>query len=157
MESTKIEKLINAWLEGETTLQQEEQLRAYFNGAEVAPQFEAYRPMFVGFAAAALEATDKEVKLPATTNRIKPFWYSIAALLVVAFTVGSIVFSGNGLSKEEQEALAALKQTKEVMLLMSSNLNKGTENVALLDAFSKGKESLKYIDQFNQTTNKFLK
>jgi hypothetical protein len=157
MESTKIENLINRWLEGQTSLEEEQLLREYFVKEQVAPELEMYRPMFRSFSAAAREGTDKEIALPQPGLRIKPFWYSVAALIVVAFTVGSIVTSGNGLSSEEEEALAALKQTKEVMLLMSSNLNKGTENVALLDAFRKGSSSLRHIDQFNETTNKFLK
>jgi len=157
MESTKIEHLINRWLEGQTSLEEEQLLREYFAKEQVAPKLEMYRPMFRSFAAAAHEGTEKEIALPQPGFRIKPFWYSVAALIVVAFTVGSIVTSGSGLSTEEEEALSALKQTKEVMLLMSSNLNKGTENVALLDAFRKGSSSLRHIEQFNETTNKFLK
>jgi hypothetical protein len=42
-------------------------------------------------------------------------------------------------------------------MLLSSNLNKGTENVALLNEFTKGTESIKHINQFTETKNKILK
>lgn len=158
MKSTKIDKLINTWLEGETSLEEERILRDYFCQDHVEPHHEVYKPMFRGFEAASKEVSGVKIELPASGRpAIRPFWYSIAALLVVTFTIATLVRSGSGLSQEEEEALAALKQTKEVMLLMSENLNKGTENVALLDVFRKGTSSLRHIDQFNEATNKFLK
>ena len=157
MESTRIEQLMDAWFEGNTTLEQEALLRDYFTSGEVAPHLEMYVPMFEGFVQAKYEVSHQDVSLPKRNPTIKPFWYSVAAMLVVALTVGSIMFSNSGLSQEEKEALAALEQTKEAMYLLSSSLNKGTENVKLLDEFSKGTASINYINQFTETKNRILK
>lgn len=158
MESTKIDKLLNNWVEGKTSLEEERILRDYFSKDQMEPHLEVYRLIFRGFKVASKETSEVRIELPASGSpAIRPFWYGIAALLVVALSIGSLVGSGSRLSPEEEEALAALKQTREVMLFMSENLNKGTENIALLDAFRKGTSSLRHIDQFNQTTNKFLK
>ncbi len=157
MESTRIERLLDTYFEGNTTLAEEATLRDYFTGREVAEHLAPYAPMFKGFVQAQQEESTSEVKLPQSGFKVKSWWYSIAATILVAVTVGSIVFSNRGLSQEEQEAIAALKQTKEAMMLLSSNLNKGTENVAYLNEFAKGSSTIKHINQFKETTDKILK
>ena len=157
MESTRIEKLMDTWFEGNTTLEQEAILREYFTGSDVAPHLQMYVPMFEGFVQAKEEVSHREVKLPQQRFTIRPMWYSIAAMVVVALTVGSVLFSGSGLSQEEEDALAALQQTREAMYLLSSSLNKGTENVKLLDEFAKGTSSINYINEFTETKNRILK
>lgn len=157
MESTRIEQLMDTWFEGNTTLEQEAILRQYFTGGEVAPHLEMYVPMFEGFVQAKEEVSEIEVTLPQQKFTIRPLWYSIAAMVVVALTVGSILFSGSGLTQEEEEALAALEETREAMYLLSASLNKGTENVKLLDQFAKGTSSINYINEFTESKNKILK
>jgi len=157
MESTRIERLLDAYFEGNTTLAEEATLRDYFTGDEVADHLAPYAPMFNGFVQAQQEVSTSEVILPKSGFKMERWWYSIAATFLVAVTVGSIVFSNRGLSSEEQEALAALKQTREAMMMLSSNLNKGTENVVFLNEFTKGSSTIKHINQFTKTKNKILK
>ncbi|MBT8263624.1 MAG: hypothetical protein KJO05_12425 [Bacteroidia bacterium] len=157
MESARIERLLDAYFEGNTTLAEEGTLRDYFTKGNVAAHLESYTPIFQGFVQAKEEVSVKEVTLPESGFRIKGWWYSIAATFLVAVTVGSIVFSNSGLTDEEQEALAAIKETKEAMMLLSSNLNKGTENVVFLNEFTKGSSNIKYINQFTETKNRILK
>jgi hypothetical protein len=132
-------------------------LRDYFTNGDVAEHLQSLKPMFEGFVQAKEEVLGSEVSLPQSGFTIKPWWYSIAATFLVAITVGSIVFSNSGLSQEEEEALAALKQTREAMMMLSSNLNKGTENVAYLNEFTKGSSTIMHINQFTETKNKILK
>jgi hypothetical protein len=157
MESARIERLLDAYFEGNTTLAEEATLRDYFTNGEVAAHLEPMKPMFEGFVKAKEEVSATEIALPRSGSKINPWWYSIAATFLVAVTVGSIVFSNSGLSKEEEEALAALKQTREAMMMLSSNLNKGTENVAYLNEFTKGTSTIRHIEQFTETKNKILK
>ena len=157
MESAIIDKLLESYFEGNTSLQQEVQLREYFKQEEVAPHLEVYRPMFDAFAAAGDEVSESEVSLPAKTRTIQPVWYSIAAVLLVAVTIGSLMFSNQGLSREEQEALAALKETKKVMLLMSEGLKTGASNINHLDEFNKGTSAIVHINQFTESKNRILK
>lgn len=157
MESARIEKLLDAWFEGNTTLAQETDLRDYFTKGEVAEHLEAYKPIFLGLVIAGSEVSEKEVVLPNAGSSIKPFWYSIAAMLLVAATIGGIMFSNSGLSAEEEQALAAFKESKKVMLLLSEGLNSGTENLNHLNEFNKGASAIAHINQFTETKNKILK
>ncbi|MCW5519693.1 hypothetical protein J1N09_07575 [Aureitalea sp. L0-47] len=157
MESTRIERLLDAYFEGNTTLAEEAALRDYFTSDEVADHLAPYAAMFKGFVQAQQEVSTSEVTLPQSGVKMKRWWYSIAATFLVALTVGSFVFSNQGLSSEEEEALAALQQTREAMMMLSSNLNKGTENVAFLNEFAKGSSNIKHINQFTETKNRILK
>lgn len=157
MESARIEKLMDVWFDGNTTLQEEAVLRDYFTNGEIAPHLEVYRPMFESFVIAGKEVSEKEVQLPQNGIKIKSWWYSIAAMLVVAATIGSIMFSNSGLSQEEKEALAAFEQTREVLMLASEGINAGTTNMVHLNEFTKGTSAISNINQFTKTKNKILK
>lgn len=157
MESAKIERLLEVYFEGNTTLEQELTLRSYFTEGDVAVHLEAYIPIFEGFVSARNEVSGKEISLPESGFKIKTWWYGVAAMLIVAFSVGSMVFSNSGLTGEEQDALAALNETRETMLLFSSSLNMGTASMAHLNEFTKGTSNILYINQFSEAKNKFLK
>lgn len=139
MELAKIEKILEAYFEGETTLEQEATLREYFTGNEVAPHLVAYKTLFVGLKAAQEEVSEREITLPITTNSTKRWWYSIAASIVIVIGVASLLMPGNQITQEEQEALTALNDTKETLLLFSKSFNKGTEELAVLGQFTKAK------------------
>lgn len=157
MELAKIERLLDAYFEGQTSLEQEATLRTYFTEGEVANHLQAYKPIFEGFVKARNEVSAKELTLPGRSLKIRSWWYGVAALLIVAVTVGSIVFSNSGLTDEEQQALAALKETKKAMLLLSSSLNEGASTVVHLNEFTKGSSAIMHINQFTNTKNKILK
>ena len=144
MELAKIEQLIAAYFEGETTLQEEKQLRAYFCQEHIAPQFKQYQPLFAGFAVANEECSKREFKLPQGSNTNTRWWLSIAAMLVVAVGVAGFFMQNQGLSQEEQDALAAFQKTKEAMQMLSKN-------------FIEGSEELTYVSTFTTTKNKILK
>jgi len=157
MELAKIEKLLEVYFEGNTTLAQEQELRTYFNTMEVPSQLAAYQPMFQSFDLAKQETSQREISLP-ISKRNNRFWnYSIAASLLIAVGVASYMFSQSGLTTEEAEALAAFKKTKEVMFLFSENLNEGTASITHLDEFSNGISKLSVINQFTESKNLILK
>jgi hypothetical protein len=157
MELARIEQLLEAYFEGNTTLAEEVSLRKYFASAEVAPHLSMYQPLFVGLTAAKDEVSQKDIELP--TERIKNtnWWYGIAAMLVVGITIGSFMFSQPQLTPEEKEAVAAFEKSKETLRLLSESLNKGTEELAYLNEFTKGTSSISHINQFTDTKNKILK
>lgn len=144
MELAKIETLLDSYFEGETSLDQENTLREYFSGNEVAPHLMAYQGLFMGLKNAQKEVSKREVVLPQTATNSRRRWLSIAASVVVLLGVVGLQFSGNQMTSEEQQALAEFNKTKETLLLMSKSFNKGTQGLAV-------------IDQFTETTNKILK
>lgn len=157
MELIKIESLLEAYFDGTTSLNDENALREYFSGEEVAPHLEVYRTLFAGLQQAKEEVSTKEVILPESSFQMKSWWYGIAAMLVVGVTVGGFLISQPKLSQEEQYALAEYNRARESMLLLSQNLNKGTQDLALIDEFTKGTSSILHINQFTNSKNKILK
>jgi len=145
MELAKIEALIEAYFEGNTSLAEESMLREYFKSEEIASHLQAYKSMFIGFAAAKDEVSVREVEIPSKSLKIgKAWWYSMAASLLVAITVGGFLLTQPSMSQEEKAALAAFQKSKEAMVLLSSNFNKGTEKLV-------------YMNQIIETKNKILK
>ena len=63
-------------------------------------------------------------------------------MLVVAFGVGGFYLSQPNYSKEEKEALAAFEKSKQAMMLLSENLNKGTEQLTVVGQFGKTKNKI---------------
>ncbi|WP_139855719.1 hypothetical protein [Aequorivita sinensis] len=144
MELAKIEQLLVAYFEGETNLQDEKTLRDYFLNENVPTHLLQYKPIFIGLEAARKERFQKEIDLPKPETAAFTNWKYIAvALLVLSFLVGGVYFSqSNKLTPEEKEALAAFEESKKAMLLLSQNLNKGTERLTLVNQFSTAKNKV---------------
>lgn len=143
MESVKVKQLLDAYFEGKTSLSEEKMLQDYFNNKTVADDLVQYKPIFVGLKAARAEKSSKVFVLPDTKSRtIKSWWYAVAAMVVIAFGVGSFYFSQPNYSQEEKEALAAFEKSKEAMLLLSENFNKGTEQLSFVGQFGKTKDKI---------------
>lgn len=158
MELAKIKIVLERYFEGETSLQEEQQLRDFFQNEDVPEHLAPYKALFKGFTLAQQEKSTREVVLPKPGNG-KPVWiWSIAASLVVALGIGSMLFyQNNGLTQKEQEALAAYQEAKQTMLLLSENLNKGASKMDYLSTFAESTSNMKYINEFSKTKNKFLK
>jgi len=139
MELAKIERILEAYFEGESTLEQEAILKEYFTGNKVAPHLAVYQTLFVGLKAAKEEVSEREISLPATSSSTKRWWYSIAASILIVIGVSSLLMPGDQITQEEQEALAAFNKSKETLILLSKNFNKGTEELAVLGQFTEAK------------------
>lgn len=145
MELADIEKLLDLYFEGATNLEEESVLLNYFNNEKVADHLLLYKPIFVGLAAAKKEKSTREFRLPSEKSRtIKSWWYSAAAVVVVAIGVGGVYLSQPQLTQEEKEAVAAFEQSREAMLFLSKNFNKGAKQ-------------LNFVDQFTITKNEIWK
>jgi hypothetical protein len=142
MELAKIESLLEVYFEGNTTIKEEAVLRSYFMSDEVAPHLASYQTMFAGFQMAKQEVSHREVVLPKETNSQRNWWFSIAATAVIAIGIAGFVFQDQGISSEEQEALVALKESKDAMLLLSNHFNKGTEDLAFINQINKTKKRI---------------
>ena len=154
-----IEKLIEKYDNGETTLKEEQQLKDYFSQETVPPHLEVYKSMFQYFLYTHEEQFTKDVPLKSKKTYSLYQWISVAAVAVVML---GVYFQMSGPTElEKQEALLAYNQTMEVFNLMSNNLNKGTEGVQALNMvttnFDKGSENIAYLGEFSKTTNKILK
>lgn len=146
MELDKIEKLIEKYLEAETSVAEEKTLKAYFSQGEVAPHLEEYAPMFQYFSIAKEEQFTQQLKLDtlASVTTKKKFnykWLSIAAagLLLFGIYFGN-VYRENQI--EQEKARIAYQETKKALDLLAENFSKGTEKVAYLNQFEEAKQKI---------------
>lgn len=144
MELDKIDKLMEAYFEGTTSLEDEAILMDYFNNHKVADHLLQYKPIFVGLSAARKERSSRDFKLEETTSSkiIKPWWYAAAGMVVVAVGIGSLFLSQPQLSQEEKEALVAFENSKTAMILLSEKLNKGTHQLSYMNQFDIAKDKV---------------
>ncbi|WP_223034999.1 hypothetical protein [Hanstruepera marina] len=149
-----IEKLLEKYENGETTLLEEQQLKSYFSQETVAPHLEMYKPIFAYFLVNEKEQFTKDVPLK-TKRTFNYTWISVAAVAVLffGFYFGSPFLQEP--SKEEQQM--AFNQFKEAMQMVSSNLNKGTSSIGYLESMGKGTESVNYLDELNNPIQRIFK
>ena len=140
MELSRIEQLLDKYLNAETTLQEESVLRDYFAGSQVAPHLEQYIALFAYFTESKSERFEKTIQLKTKKEHWK--WLSVAASVVLLFTV----YNGYEFNQQQQtrEAQLAFQQTQEAFELLSKSLNKGANAVM-------------YLEEYETTTNKIFK
>lgn len=125
MELSKIEQLLEKYLNAETTLQEEATLKNYFLSGNVASHLQEYESMFGYFAFNKAEISVKPIQL--NTKKTNWKWLSVAASVVLLFSV----YMGNSYV-QEQKAKAQYAQVKDVLKMLSTSLNKGNEAIASL-------------------------
>jgi len=80
MELANIEKLVEKYLNAETSLQEETTLKNYFTGGNVAPHLQEYEYMFNYFATIKDEKFTKTIQLEPKKSKKRNFkWLSVAA------------------------------------------------------------------------------
>jgi hypothetical protein len=82
MTHTTAKTLLDRYFLGETTLEEEQQLRAYFRGGDIHPDLAAYPPLFSYWEQVG-EIVAPKVKQPAIQRRLPVRWLSAAAAAVV--------------------------------------------------------------------------
>ncbi|SEC87988.1 hypothetical protein SAMN04489761_3851 [Tenacibaculum sp. MAR_2009_124] len=153
MELANIEKLLEKYLNAETTLSEEKILEAYFISGEVAPHLEEYSFMFNYFKQSKNEKFTKTIQLkPEKTSRMNWKWLSVAASVVLLFST----YIGYG-KYQEQEQRRQFEQIKEALHMVSTNLNKGNEALyAVSNNINKGKEAIGHLNTYEKAVNKVI-
>ena len=128
MELVNIEKLLEKYLDAETSIKEENELKAYFSGDEVAPHLEEYRVMFGYFSASKKEKFTKTIQLKRQNWNWK--WLSVAASAILLVSVYT------GYEKNQQaKAEKIYQETQFAFSMLSANLNKGTAAISELQEF----------------------
>jgi len=144
MELANIEKLVEKYLNAETTLEEETTLKNYFTEGSVAPHLQEYAYMFNYFATVKDETYTKTIKLEPKKSKARNFkWLSVAASVMLLFSV----FIGKHQYDEYQQRKKAeviYAQVAKGLKLLSTNLKKGEQAVATLYTYqSKANNALK--------------
>ena len=135
MELANIEELVEKYLDATTTLQEEATLKKYFTGDNVAIHLQEYTSLFNYFAIAKEEQFKKTINLATKKSKKRNLpWFSAAA--AVALLVG-LFFGKQQYDENEQrkEAQRIYVQVSKGLTLLSSNLKKGEQAVAVLYAY----------------------
>jgi hypothetical protein len=151
-----IEKLLEKYENGETSLKEEQVLKNYFTSDTVAPHLEMYKPMFAYFLGNQQEQFTKDV--PLKTKTIFNYkWISVAAVavLMLGFYYGNSI-SNNDLGTYEDPQLAFNEFSKS-MEMISSKFNKGASTVSYLNEVNKGTSTLGYLNEIENTTRIIFK
>lgn len=144
MELDKIEQLLEKYFEATTTASEEVMLRDYFSQNEVAVHLKQYAPMFRFFSKEKEERFTKSVLKPkiGTSRKVWYSWVSAAAIVLLLVGVYfNTATSSNTL--EDEYTQAEIEAAQEALSLLSSNFNKGAEQVL-------------YLKEFEKNTNRFL-
>lgn len=146
MELHTIEKLVEKYFSGETSIAEEKQLKDYFSSPDVAPHLEQYRAVFGYFRQAKQEQFTKTVPLQ-PRKRSYVVWITVAAS--VAVLLGTFYIMNQ--KPEQPQDLGtfdnpelAFEETQKALNMVSENVNEGVK-------------SINYVNEYNQTTKTIFK
>ena len=140
MELKLVEQLLEKYFQGETTIAEEKQLKAYFSSKDVAPHLVKYQSLFGYFETQ--KGTQFEQKLPLQPRKQSTVkWIGIAASFVMLFGLATFYFYPSEPKHEDlgtydnpEEAFAA---THKALLMVSEQVNVGMESVVYLEEYEK--------------------
>ncbi|RKF03985.1 uncharacterized protein DUF3290 [Tenacibaculum lutimaris] len=152
MELANIEKLLEKYLDAETTLQEEKMLQEYFTSNNVAPHLQEYSMMFGYFKQSKDETFTQTIQLKPEKTKKNWKWLSVAASVILLFSV----FIGNEEYQKHQQR-KQFAQIKEALQLVSVNLNKGNEAIyAVSNNLKKGSDAIEHLETYEETVNKVI-
>jgi hypothetical protein len=149
MEWSEIDSLLEKYFNGETSLNEEQQLRDYFSTQVPAPHLEQYQSLFGFFDQAKLEEYPKQLPIFETVkpSRNRIIWWSAAASVVVL--VGWSTFAFLQITAPEQSDLGtyedpkvAFEATQKALSMLSSQVNVGIESVQYIEEYQIAKNKV---------------
>lgn len=142
MEYNNVQQLLDRYFEGETSIQEEQQLRSYFASTDVDVAFEMYTPLFGAFQKASEITYDVPIALPKKRSPLK-YVASIAAVAIVALVlwVQNVDNDTNISSTYASEEVAILK-TKQALGVMSQMITNSTTKLEVVNEFDKASSTL---------------
>ena len=143
MESKAIEALLEKYLAAETSIKEEEKLKAYFCSGDVAPHLQEYVPMFSYFNIAREENFAGKVNFSSARKKVYS-WVAVAASIVILM---GVVVQQNQQGSEfgtYEDPELAMQKTREALQMVAMYMNDGTEDLG-------------YLQEFNETKDKIVK
>ena len=145
MELSNIEKLLEKYFEGETTISEEKKLKVYFTRETVPSHLERYRDLFQYFSQESTITATKDLKFSKKRN---PWYPLIGVAASIALIAGIFLSKPDTSQKGElgtyEDPEIALQETKKILNMVSQYMNEG-------------KQGLVYLQEFENTKNKFIK
>jgi hypothetical protein len=165
MNLQKIETLIGKYERGETTLEEELELKIFFAKENVPLHLAGYRELFSFYRKAAeVEMPDPDFDRrilehitggqPAKSSGKKPRRLypalAAAASIVVLFGLYFLLSDNSRQQDTFDDPALAYAETKKILLQVSGNLNDGVEELGNIKEINKGLDDLGHISSFNE-------
>lgn len=155
MNTREIEILLDKYFEGETSLDEERRLKAFFSSKDVPEHLLKHRQIFSYFNESGTETMKNFA--PAIKLDLKPsrFYYisgiaaGILLLIGLFFTFQHDVFNKK-MNNANQHQEMAFNQAREALLMVSVGLNTGLDQVQRLEVFNKAIENAQKLNKFYQ-------
>jgi len=142
MELNKIEKLLEKYFEGETTISEEMELKNYFLSNEVVQHLKQYQSLFEYLTHEKDAIFVPKIVLKPTKQRY--YWISIAASVVVFLGIGTFVYFNESTTNSNDLGTydtpeEAFEATQKALSLLSNNLQFGIESVGYINEYESTK------------------
>lgn len=156
-----IEKLLEKYENGETSLKEEQQLKNYFSLETVAPHLEIYKPIFTYFSENQQEQFTKDLPLPTdrflNKRKINYKWFSVAAVAVILIGL----YFGNSFHTNDLGTIKnpelAFDEVSKSLEMISNHFNKGAATVGYLEEVDKGRATIGYLNEIENATSIIFK
>jgi hypothetical protein len=148
MELNELRNLLQKYEEGETSLQEEKDLKMYFSSNEVPEEFIAYKNIFNFSVESRKIEFSKDSRLKSAPTRKWTYAGVAASILII---MSFFFFNDLTNKKLEDQNLGTIEDPEQAYLKTKETLQ------MVADVFSDGREDLKYLNEFNKTKNKFIK
>lgn len=157
MDLNNIEQLLTKYLDGNTSISEEQQLKRFFNTKTVPSHLESYKPLFNYFLASQKDTFTAQLPLKSKTN-IKYKWLSIAAVAVISF---GMYFNWPTSQQDlgtfnENQTQLAYNQFVQSLQMVSKNFNKGTTSVSYLQELNVAKEQIGYLNEMQNPIGRII-
>ena len=147
MESDKLNLLLKKYFQGETSIDEENELKNYFSSPDVAQHLEQYKPMFGFFTSAKKQQFQHDILLlPANReNKLSVAWLSIAASVVVLLGLGTYTYMNYDNADQSKnlgtydDPEVAFRETQKALALLSNQVNTGIESVQYIQEYEDSK------------------
>jgi hypothetical protein len=143
MKTNKTEELLEKYLEGNTSLEEEKELKIYFSSQTVPSHLVQYKFLFEYYTVSKKETTKEFKASVKKNNNIK--WFGIAASIAFIVTLSTFMYLQNSTSKQEdlgtfESPEEAFIETHKALQLVANNINLGMESVSYLEEYEKTKK-----------------
>ncbi len=147
MELNNLRGLLQKYELGETSLDEERDLRDYFS-ANIAPQeFEVYNMIFKFTKESKGIEYSKNVQLTSNPNRKWAYTGIAASILIIM----SFLFFNDLTNRSlDEQNLGTIEDPEKAYIKTKETLQ------MVANIFSDGKQDLEYLNEFNKTKNKFI-
>lgn len=144
MEWDKIEIILEKYFRGETSIDEENELRNYFSSSNVAQHLEQYKPVFGYFSLAKEQKLMQDIPLQSKKRNVA-WLLSIAASVVVLLGIGLYGYFNYDTVNQSQklgtydDPEVAFRETQRALSMLSNHINTGIGSVQYIQEYDNSK------------------